>query len=130
VTDAEESDLGRLLRTRIEEPAARRLLELHRQGAIQDTDVRRFRVSAERYREAILNEYHAFDPQVRCALHQSLLTDYQRTVTRLIAEMVGRLEGRPDPVRAGRRRRTWWPGWARERFARERAGEGGRIDHS
>jgi hypothetical protein len=88
VTDIQ--DVREVMRTHIEEPAARRLLALVHEGVLHDSDVKLFTVSVQRYKAAILADYDSFDPLVRDQLRRSLLSDYQQSVERLIGEICGR----------------------------------------
>ena len=87
-------DLEALVRTQIEEPAARRLLEMRAAGLITESDSEVFRASAQRYKEAAFAQYDGFDPDVRSQLVQALLADYEREVARLLREIAAR---QPEP---------------------------------
>ncbi|HET6707818.1 hypothetical protein, partial [Amycolatopsis sp.] len=92
-------DLEALVRTHIEEPAARRLLEMQAAGLITEADGDVFRASAQRYKEAAFAQYAGFDPDVRSQLVQALLADYEREVARLLREIAAR-QPAPPPITA------------------------------
>ncbi|WP_410608771.1 hypothetical protein [Amycolatopsis sp. lyj-109] len=92
-------DLEALVRTQIEEPAARRIFEMQAAGLITETDGEVFRASAERYKEAAFAQYAGFDPDVRSQLVQALLADYEREVARLLREIAARRPA-PPPIAA------------------------------
>ncbi|MEU0529390.1 hypothetical protein [Amycolatopsis tolypomycina] len=92
-------DLEALVRTHIEEPAARRLLEMQAAGLITEADSEVFRASAQRYKEAAFAQYAGFDPDVRSQLVQALLADYEREVARLLQEIAAR-QPAPPPITA------------------------------
>ncbi|XVS62153.1 hypothetical protein ACQPYE_28315 [Actinosynnema sp. CA-299493] len=87
---SDRAELEALIRTQIEEPAGRRILEMVRAGHIGRADVDLFSTSAERYKTAVLAEYESFDPRVRDELRKSLLVDYQHEIDRLIKDIVAR----------------------------------------
>jgi hypothetical protein len=92
-------DLEALVRTQIEEPAARRILEMQAAGLITKADGEIFRTSAQRYKEAAFAQYAGFDPDVRSQLVQALLADYEREVARLLREIAAR-QGEPPSITA------------------------------
>jgi len=92
-------DLEALVRTQIEAPAARRLLEMKAAGLIAEGDEEVFRASAQRYKEAAFAQYAGFDPDVRSQLVQALLADYEREVARLLREIAAR-QPAPPPITA------------------------------
>jgi len=87
---SKDAELADLIRVQIEEPAAREIMDLVRQGVIQEVDRQLFNVSAEKYKRAVFAEYDAYDPVVRRELLVSLLADYQATIGRLLADVRGR----------------------------------------
>lgn len=90
----EDTELADLVRTQIEEPAGRRLLQLAQEGAIQEVDVKLFQISAQRYKNAMFAQYESFDPVVRHELVRSLITDYQATIDEMLAGISRR--GKPS----------------------------------
>jgi len=80
-----EGDIADIMRTQIEEPATRRLLDIFRQhGEVPRKEVERFRISVVEYRRAVLADYGDLDPVVRHELLKSLLTDYALSIDGLV----------------------------------------------
>jgi hypothetical protein len=107
------AELEALIRTQIEEPAGRQILDMVRAGRIEKADADLFGTSADRYKAAVLAEYESFDPRVRDELRKSLLTDYQNEIDRLIKDIAARAvvsapqqkqideTGNPGPTQTG-----------------------------
>jgi hypothetical protein len=92
--DTEE--LEQLIRVQIDEPVVRELQQMYHQGLVSKLDVDKFRVSARRYKAAVLTEHKSLDPAVRHELVKSLLSDYQATINKLVLDIAKRVHVTPE----------------------------------
>jgi hypothetical protein len=84
-------DLAQLIETQIDQPTIEKVRRLYDQGLVTRQDLEKFRVSARRYKEAILTQHDSLEVEVRDELVKSLLSDYQKTVDGLVRDIAKRI---------------------------------------
>jgi hypothetical protein len=83
----DRAEFDRVVRREVDDPAAAAVRTMIAQGRIPATDGDRFLADAQRVRVALLAAYADLDDQARRDLRQSLLVDYQREITTLLAAL-------------------------------------------